>query len=151
MSPLVEILDREADLYAELRDLLAEEEAALVKGSGQVTATSLARKEGLLVEIQMVEVSRQAVVRRLTGRTDARLRDLPGADVGELARARARLTALLPEVAESSRRVDVLLERALTRLHNTLDLIREAVGMGPQYTPGARLVQAPMPTLDGRV
>lgn len=150
LPSLAEALEREAGLYEELLALLSEEEAALVKGSGRIVAERLARKDALLAEIALAEESRQAAVKRLAGRPDVRLRDLPAARQGEVARARMRLTAVLPEVAAVGRRVDVLLDRALFRLHHTLEMIRDAAGLAPEYTAGARLVQAPMRMLDGR-
>jgi flagellar biosynthesis/type III secretory pathway chaperone len=147
---LVEVLDEEIRLYQELLALLKQEELALLAGSGQFTASSLAQKEGLILEIRLAEISRQAAVRRMTGRTDTRLSELPDANDGELGQARARLSTLLPEVEVAANRVDTLLARSLRRLNHTLDLIREAAGLGPCYTPGGALVQAAVPTLDGK-
>ena len=147
---LAAILHEEAALYEQLLTLLQEEETSLIRGSGRATVDGLARKEALLLEIRIAEVSRHATVKRLTGRSDARLRDLPQASVGELGHARARLTAVLPEVAEASRRVDFLLSRALGRLRDSLALIREAAGLGPWYTPEAQVLTTAPSTLDGR-
>jgi len=146
---IVEVLDEETRLYEELLALLKQEEQALMAGSGHFTAASLGQKEGLILEIRLAELSRQAAVRRLTGKTDTRLSELPDATTGALGQARARLSALLPEVAVAANRVDALLARSLRRLHHTLDLIREVAGLGPCYTPGGSLVQAAVPTLDG--
>jgi len=147
---LADTLAREAELYEQLLSLLRREEAALLSGTGRVTAETLGPKDALLAEIQAAERSRREAVGRLTGRPDTRLRDLPEAHRGELARARARLSTLLPEVAESARRVDVLLARGLRRLQHTLEIVRDALGLGPEYTPGGALLHARLPTLDGR-
>jgi hypothetical protein len=144
------ILTDEAALYEALLALLRDEEAALIRGSSEVTAASLAEKEALVLRIRLAEIARQAAVRRLTGRADTRLRDLPGAGEGELGAARRRLGTALERVAEATRRVDILLGRALTRLEDALRILHEATGLGPRYTHEGALVRAARPTLEGR-
>jgi hypothetical protein len=147
---LARILHEEARLYEELLGALRDEERALIEGGGQRIAQSVSTKERLILEIRLAELSRQAAVRQIAGRTDTPLRDLPGADSGDLARARARLSSVLPAVADASRRVSVLLGRALGRLHDTLDVIQEIASGGPGYTAAAVRVRSSRPTLDGR-
>ena len=146
---LAEILRDEASLYDELLAVMAEEEAALVRGDASVIAEGLARKDTIVVKLRLLEHSRQATVTRLTGRGDTPLRNLPGAATGELAAARARLAAVLHQVERTNARLDALLTRALSRLRQTLEFLRDAGG-DRQYTSGAQLVGSGLTTIDGR-
>lgn len=146
---LVRLLDEEAQLWERLLGLLREEEGALREGRGRLIADNLARKESLLLQIRLAEHARQALVRRLTGSAATPLRRLAGADP-RLGRARERLGALLGEVGDASRRVGVLLGRALTRLDEALALLREEAGLSAGYTAQARMARPALPVLDGR-
>ena len=146
---LAEILRDEATLYDELLTVLTEEEAALVRGDASVLAESLARKDTIVVKLRLLEHSRQATVTRLTGRPDTPLRQLPGAGTGELAAARTRLATVLHQVERANARLDALLSRALSRLRQTLEFLRDAGG-DRQYTSGARLIGSGLTTIDGR-
>jgi flagellar biosynthesis/type III secretory pathway chaperone len=148
---LAEILEQEADLYEALLAVLGEEESALLHGQAAGITACLARKEALVLQIRLAETSRQATVMRLTGRSDARLGELPAAEVEALGRARARLGDLLPRVERRNRRVEALLARAVARLRHTVELVREAAGGTPRYTPGGELVSAGRGKLDGRI
>jgi flagellar biosynthesis/type III secretory pathway chaperone len=147
---LAEIIRDEAVLYEELLGVLIEEEAALVRGQSGVISEGLARKDTITVKLRLLELSRRATVTRLTGRSDTRLRDLPGADTGELGVARARLTAALDDVQCVSRRVDALLTRSLARLNGTLALLHDTMIGDREYTAAARLVGTTVQTLDRR-
>ena len=149
-SGLARILEGEAQLHEELFELLGREEAALLAGSGRVTAETLGRKEELLGLIAQAEERRRAVVAALSGRATCRLREIPGADQPDLRQARERLAAILPRVATMAARVDSLLERALGLLREVVSLVHEALGQGPQYTATGGLVRPTLPTLDGR-
>jgi flagellar biosynthesis/type III secretory pathway chaperone len=147
---LASILTDEAALYEELLDVLTEEEAALARGDSGVVAASLPRKETIALKLRLLERSREATVTRMTGRAECRLRELPGADLGDLGAARRRLSAALEAVVRANDRVDALLSRALARLRATLDFLHEAAGAGRHYTADAALVAVTMPTVDGR-
>lgn len=147
---LTDVLGHEADLYEGLLALLAEEEAALVAGNTRAVADCLARAETLVLKLRLLETSRQALVAQLTGRSDARLTELPASAAHALTPARERLERTLPRVERMNRRVSALLGRALGVFATTLDLIRDAVGLSRQYTAQGALVRASLPTIDGR-
>lgn len=147
---LADVLGREAELYEHLLGLLAEEEAALIAGDTRAVAACLSRSETLVLELRLLETARETLVAQLTGRRDARLSEVPGADAGALGQARARLEAALPRVERMNRRVSALLARALHLFESTLELIRSAAGLGRHYTAAGTLVGSSGPTLDGR-
>ncbi len=147
---LTEVLDREADLYENLLGLLHEEEAALIAGNARAVGDCLARTETLVLQLRLLENSRETLVTQLTGRRDARLRELPEPATGRLGLARARLEATLPRVEAMNGRVTALLHRALRLFDTTLDLIREAAGLNRQYTAGGALTRAARSVIDGR-
>ena len=147
---LADVLDREADLYESLLGLLREEEAALIAGNTRAVGACLARTETLVLQLRLLESSRETLVTQLTGRHDARLRELPETATGSLRRARARLEATLPNVEVMNRRVTALLHRALRLFDTTLDLIREAAGLNHQYTAGGALTRGARSVIDGR-
>jgi flagellar biosynthesis/type III secretory pathway chaperone len=149
-SNLADVLGHEADLYDELVDLLAEEETALIAGNTRAVADCMARSETLVLKLRLLETSRQTLVAQLTGDRQTRLGDLPGADDEPLGRARARLQATLPRVERMNRRVTALLERSLRLFDATLDLLRDAAGVGRHYTARGELAGAGFPMIDGR-
>jgi flagellar biosynthesis/type III secretory pathway chaperone len=147
---LPEVLADETALYERLLQLLREEESALLRGDGPAVADGVARKETLILEIRLAELSRQAVVRQLTGRSNTRLRDLPATVVTrDLESARARLLSVLPEVERANHRVAALLGRALGRLAQALGLLREAAGVSHHYTADAREITGRLRAVDG--
>ena len=87
-STLADVLDREADLYEDLLGLLHEEEAALIAGNTRAVGECLARTETLVLQLRLLENSRETLVTQLTGRHDARLGELPETATGSLGRAR---------------------------------------------------------------
>jgi flagellar biosynthesis/type III secretory pathway chaperone len=147
---LTEVLSQEADLYEDLLALLTEEEAALVAGNTRVVGECMARTETLVLKLRLLETSRETLVAQLTGRTDARLSELPAGAMQALAPVQARLEATLPRVERMNRRVSALLSRALNLFGATLDLIRDAAGLSHQYTAHGGLTRAAVPTIDGR-
>jgi flagellar biosynthesis/type III secretory pathway chaperone len=149
-TSLAEVLDREADVYESLLALLHEEEAALIAGNASAVGNCLARTETLVLQLRLLENSRETLVTQLTGRRDTRLRELPEPTAGPLGRARARLEATLPRVEAMNTRVTALLHRALRLFDTTLDLIREAAGLNRQYTAGGALTHSAQPMIDGR-
>ena len=149
-ATLADVLDREADLYESLLGLLREEEAALIAGNTRAVGECLARTETLVLQLRLLENSRETLVTQLTGRRDARLGELPETATGSLRRARARLEATLPNVEVMNRRVTALLHRALRLFDTTLDLIREAAGLNHQYTAGGALTRGARSVIDGR-
>ncbi len=148
-SELADVLAREADLYDDLLALLEQEEAALIAGDTRAVGDCLARSETLVLNLRLLEASRQALVARLTGRPDTRLRELPEAAAGPLARARARLEATLPRVERTNRRVSALLQRSLALFDATLDLIRGAAGLNRRYTADGGLAGGAPHAIDG--
>lgn len=149
-SNLTEILSREADLYDDLLRLLTEQEGALIAGNTRAVGDCLARTETLVLKLRLLETSRETVVAHLAGRRDAKLSELPGAAARVLGPIRARLEATLPRVDRVNRRVTALLERSLRLFDTTLELIRDAAGLSPQYTAHGALARAVLPTIDGR-
>jgi flagellar biosynthesis/type III secretory pathway chaperone len=149
-STLADLLLREADLYDELLRLLEEEERALIAGDTRAVADCLARSETVVLTLRLLENSRETLVARLAGHGRARLAELPGADLGPLGRARARLEASLPRVERMNRRITALLERSLRLFDATLELIRGTAGLGRQYTAAGTLASVGRPTIDGR-
>jgi flagellar biosynthesis/type III secretory pathway chaperone len=149
-STLAELLVREADLYDELLTLLHDEERALIAGDTRSVGDCLARTETLVLKLRLLETSRETLVAQLAGDRRTRLADLPGADHGALATARARLEATLPTVERVNRRVTALLERSLRLFDVTLELIRGAAGLGRQYTAAGTLAPAGRAMIDGR-
>jgi len=149
-TSLAEVLDREADVYESLLALLHEEEAALIAGNAKAVGNCLARTETLVLQLRLLENSRETLVTQLTGRRDTRLREIPGPAAGSLGRARARLEATLPRVEAMNSRVSALLHRALRLFDTTLALIREAAGLNRQYTAGGALTGSPQSMIDGR-
>ncbi len=149
-ATLAGVLDREADLYESLLGLLHEEEAALIAGNTRAVGECLARTETLVLQLRLLENSRETLVTQLTGRHDARLGELPETATGSLGRARTRLEATLPLVEVMNRRVTALLHRALRLFDTTLDLIREAAGLNHQYTAGGALTRGAHSVIDGR-
>jgi len=149
-SSLAEVLDREADLYEDLLDLLHEEEAALIAGNTRVVGECLARTETLVLQLRLLENSRETLVTQLTGRRDARFGEVPETATGSLGRARARLETTLPIVDVMNRRVTALLHRALRLFDTTLDLICEAAGLNHQYTAAGALTRGARSVIDRR-
>lgn len=149
LPSLVNVLDEEATLYEALLALLAEEEQALLNGNTRGVADCLPRKETISVKIRLAELSRQATLARMTGRAEIRLGELPTATVAELGAARARLGKLLPEVDVANRRVEVLLQRALGRLHTALEMIHDAAGTSHRYDARGELLGTRGPRLQG--
>ena len=149
-ATLADVLDREADLYEDLLGLLHEEEAALIAGNTRSVGECLARTETVVLQLRLLENSRETLVSKLTGRRDTRLGELPGAATDSLGRARRRLVTTLPLVDVMNRRVTALLQRALRLFDTTLDLIREAAGLDHQYTAGGALTRGTRPVIDGR-
>jgi flagellar biosynthesis/type III secretory pathway chaperone len=150
-ASLAEVLASETALYEKLLTVLREEEAALLANDGRAVADGLARKETLILEIRLAELSRQALVTRVTGRADTRLRDLPP-DVAsrDIDAARASLLSVLPEVERVNQRVAALLNRGLGRLRSALELLRDAAGIERHYTADAREVTGVLRAVDGR-
>jgi flagellar biosynthesis/type III secretory pathway chaperone len=136
-SSLAEVLDRETDLYENLLDLLHEEEAALIAGNIRAVRECLARMETLVLQLRLLENSRETLVTRLTGRRDARLGEVPGMANGSLGRARARLETTLLIIEVMNQRVTALLHQALRLFDTTLDVIRDAAGLNHQFTAAA--------------
>lgn len=149
-SNLADVLGREADLYDDLLDLLAEEETALIAGNTRAVGECMARSETLVLRLRLLEASRQTLVAQLTGRRDTQLSELPGSGDSALGQARARLQAALPKVERMNRRVTALLERSLRLFDATLDLLRNAAGLGRQYTASGALAGSGLPMIDGR-
>jgi flagellar biosynthesis/type III secretory pathway chaperone len=147
---LAEVLLRQADLYENLLGLLEEEEAALIAGDTRAVGECLVRSENLVLQLRLLETSREALVTQLTGRRTARLAELPDTDTGTLGRARSRLEAVLPRVERTNRRVKALLERGLKLFDVTLDLVRGAAGLGRHYTATGTLAPIAVPMIDGR-
>jgi flagellar biosynthesis/type III secretory pathway chaperone len=150
-TKLADVLCGETALYEKLLAVLREEEQALLANDGRAVADGLARKETLILEIRLAEVSRQALVARVTGRADTRLKDLPAA-LGnrDVDAARARLLSVLPEVERVNHRVAALLHRGLGRLRSALELLRDAAGIDRHYTADAREVTGVLRAVDGR-
>ncbi|MBI3634967.1 MAG: flagellar protein FlgN [Candidatus Rokubacteria bacterium] len=149
-TALADLLGREADLYDRLLALLTEEEAALLAGDTPAVARCLTRTETLVLELRLIETSRESLVARLAGGRATRLRELPEATAVAVDNARARLELSLPRVERLNRRVKALLERSLALFATTLDLIREAAGLPRHYTAEGMLATAALPTIDGR-
>ncbi len=149
-AALADLLDREADLYDRLLALLTEEEGALMAGDAPAVARCLARTETLVLDLRLVEASRESLVTRLAGGRAVRLRDLPEASLDTVGRARARLEVSLPRVERLNRRVKALLERSLALFAATLELIRDAAGLPRHYTADGVVAASALPTIDGR-
>lgn len=149
-ASLAEVLDREADLYEDLLRLLHEEEAALIAGNTRAVGDCLARTETLVLQLRLLENSRETLVTQITGRRNARLGEVPETAAGSLGRARARLETTLPTVDVMNRRVTALLQRALRLFDTTLDLIRDAAGLNHQYTAAGALTRGAHSVIDGR-
>jgi len=149
-ASLAEVLDREADLYEDLLRLLHEEEAALIAGNTRAVGDCLARTETLVLQLRLLENSRETLVTQITGRRKARLAEVPETAAGSLGRARARLETTLPTVDVMNRRVTALLQRALRLFDTTLDLIRDAAGLNHQYTAAGALTRGAHSVIDGR-
>ena len=150
-TDLAGILEHQADLYELLLAVLGEEQAALVAGSTLAVADCVTRKETMIRQLRTLETSRQTVVGQLTGRPEARLADVPGANDGALGQARRRLSELLPRVERTNRRVEALVSRSLARLRLTLELIQHAVGGGREYSAAGSMIGPTRPTVDGRI
>jgi len=153
MSPssgLAGVLARQADLYDDLLALLQRQEAAIIAGDTRAVGECMARTESLVLELRLLETSRETLVSQLTGRADTPLRELPGAGEGPLGAARSRLAATLPRVHGMNRRVTALLERSLRLVDATLELVREAAGLTRHYTPRGVVARSAPPTIDGR-
>lgn len=147
---LAEVLLRQADLYETLLALLEEEEAALIAGNTRAVGECLVRSENLVLQLRLLETSREALVTQITGRPATRLAELPDTEAGALGRARGRLEAVLPRVERTNRRVKALLERGLKLFDVTLDLVRGAAGLGRHYTATGTLAPIGVPMIDGR-
>jgi flagellar biosynthesis/type III secretory pathway chaperone len=149
-ASLADVLAGETALYEKLLGVLRDEEHALLENDGRAVADGLARKESLILEIRLAELSRQALVARVTGRSDTRLRDLPPDASRDLTAARTRLLSVLPEIERVNHRVAALLQRSLGRLRSALELIRDAAGIDRHYTADAREVSGLLRAVDGR-
>src|SRR5215471_3001332 len=148
-SPRVaEIIRNEAALYERLFACLGEEEDALVAGRTVAVADCVTRKENLVLEIRLAEIARQSALLRLSRERGglACLDDDP-----EIDEARSRLREILPRVLLSNRRVAALLDRALSRLQATLEILHESVGPGRRYRADGGLVGVLPSTIDGTV
>ena len=145
---LAEIIRNEAALYERLFACLGEEEDALVAGRTVAIADCVTRKENLVLEIRLAEIARQSALLRLSRERGglACLDDDP-----ELDEARSRLREILPRVLVSNRRVAALLDRALSRLQATLEILHESVGPGRRYRADGGLVGVLPSTIDGTV
>jgi len=145
---LAEIIRNEAALYERLFACLGEEEDALVAGRTVAVADCVTRKENLVLEIRLAEIARQSALLRLSRERGglACLDDDP-----ELDEARSRLREILPRVLLSNRRVAALLDRALSRLQATLEILHESVGPGRRYRADGGLVGVLPSTIDGTV
>jgi len=145
---LAEIIRNEAALYERLFACLGEEEDALVAGRTVAIADCVTRKENLVLEIRLAEIARQSALLRLSRERGglACLDDDP-----ELDEARSRLREILPRVLLSNRRVAALLDRALSRLQATLEILHESVGPGRRYRADGGLVGVLPSTIDGTV
>jgi flagellar biosynthesis/type III secretory pathway chaperone len=142
---LADILAGEAVLYERLLAVLGEEERALVVGRLGVVAACVTRKENLVLEIRLAELARQAAVARRSG-------DAPGADDSDPAvvEARERLRDVVPRVLRANRCVAALVDRSLTRLHATLEILQDTAGAGRRYRPDGALVGKLPSAVDGR-
>jgi flagellar biosynthesis/type III secretory pathway chaperone len=150
-SGLADVLAREADLYEDLLGVLEREEAALIAGDTRAVGTYLARTETLVLELRLLETSRETLVAQLTGRRKTRLSEMPAATSTALVTARARLSATLPRVERMNRRVTALLERSLKLFEATMDLVRETAGLTRHYTADGVIARTAPRTIDGRV
>jgi flagellar biosynthesis/type III secretory pathway chaperone len=128
-ASLADVLTCEIALYEKLLAVLREEENALLANDPRALADRLARKERLILELRLAELSRQALVARITGRADTRLKTLPAAMSScDLTAARARLLSLLPEVERVNHRVAALVRRSVDRLRSALELTSDTAG-----------------------
>ncbi|MBI4611245.1 MAG: flagellar protein FlgN [Candidatus Rokubacteria bacterium] len=157
VEDLLALLGQEAGTYQRLLGILREEEGALLAGRYSEVATSTPRKETLLLELRLLAESRGVLLTRLaeafelppSALTLARLVTLvdePHAT--QLLEVRTRLTQTLAEIAQASRGLGLLLERSLFRISEILRILRESLGLGPQYDPTGRLLLPAFPVLN---
>ncbi|MFQ5946084.1 MAG: flagellar protein FlgN [Anaerolineae bacterium] len=151
------LLTQEAATYGRLLDTLKDEERALLAGRSTDMAASTNRKETLLLELRVLSESRSVLLSRLAEFYDvpapaltlSRLADLVDPPESEwLREVRTTLTETLSEIAQTSYRVGLLLDRSLFRIRETLRLVRESLGGTPQYDPTGRLLSSALPVLD---
>lgn len=157
VGDLLALLRQEAATYRRLLDILREEEAALLASRYSDVAAFTTRKETLLLELRVLAESRSVLLTRLaetfgvpsSALTLSRLMTLVDSpEAGQLQEVRTSLTDTLSQIARANHGLGLLLERSLFRIQETLRLVRESLGLGPQYDLAGRLLVPVFPVLD---
>lgn len=157
VEDLLALLRQEAATYRRLLDVLREEEDAILAGRYYDVAAATTRKETLLLELRVLGESRGVLLARIADTfgvppravTLSRLATLVDPpDATELLAVRTSLTETLSEIAQANHGLGLLLERSLFRIGEILRILRESLGLGPQYDPAGRLLVPAFPVLD---
>lgn len=142
VSGLIPALERQAELYLRLGELLDEEEEALVTLSLDEIRRITHEKDTLLLKIKVVDETRLRIISPLAselGRPTAEVtaRDILGAASpahrADLSKAIARLEKVANGVFEKNRRNDRLLANSQATMQESYALLAALAGGGVTY------------------
>jgi len=139
---LMTILQEEVEAFRSLRDLLTEEQEALVRDDVETIRSAAERQERVAEEIRLIEARRLHVVRSIGGRcglrddplTLTRISGLCEKEDGERMRAmRGELLDLHADIRQKNRNNALLIRHAMRYVDRTLQLLKGGDGSNRVY------------------
>jgi len=142
LEQLVGLLDREAQLYRALLDVIDREKAAAVRSELNALNEAGAEKENLMTGLRKIDEQRRGLTTRLAEALGYPPKDLTLKKLsqlvaepfaGRLQRAGAKLQSVLTQVQEANQRSRQLFEHSLDLLRGTFNLLNELLSANTVY------------------
>ncbi len=147
---LLEILNREIEVYREIRDVIIREKDILLKPSLEALHESNARKETMILKAKLLEEVRRGIVRRLAAALDlgdgdgeitlaALLEHCPGEKEEALRECRESLRCLFQDIRVRNERNRMLVDSSLLFFRDSIGFINEMISPDAGYLDSGRL------------